>query len=79
MRTREFKAGDKVRHAGSHRRGTVLAVVQGTHAGMLKVDIPTRGETWGHYHPTELRLVMVAPIRPTAAIDYENWVANQAK
>ncbi len=53
----EFKAGDTVRVG--HRVGKVLAVIQGRHAGTLLVDIPKHGQTWGHYKPSELRLVDV--------------------
>jgi len=59
----EFKKGDKVRVV---RRGTtmpgvgkVLAVIQGRHAGTLLVDIPRHNQTWGHYKPSELRLIDV--------------------
>ena len=48
----EFKAGDKVRVG--NRNGTVLAVIQGHHAGTLLVDIPRNNQTWGHYKPSEL-------------------------
>ena len=54
----EYKAGDKVRVG--NRNGTVLAVIQGHHAGTLLVDIPrpqgwsNGSETWGHYKPSEL-------------------------
>ena len=48
----EFKAGDKVRVG--NRNGTVLAVIQGLHAGTLLVDIPRNNQTWGHYKPSEL-------------------------
>ena len=53
----EFKKGDKVRVG--YRVGKVLAVIQGYHAGTLLVDIPKHNQTWGHYKPSELRLVDV--------------------
>jgi hypothetical protein len=48
----QFKAGDKVRVG--NRNGTVLAVIQGHHAGTLLVDIPKHSQIWGHYKPSEL-------------------------
>ena len=53
----EFKKGDKVRVG--YRVGKVLAVIQGRHSGTLLVDIPRHNQTWGHYKPSELRLIDV--------------------